>query len=129
VLVFEKLRLPQPQKGAVRGVSLRRRLALWQHGAIRRAAASKAQMGGLAVTEVEPAYTSQNCSRFGLRGVRKRHVYSCPYCGHTQHADLNAAVNIRSRFVQLRLDGASSVAPEALPVAGEGKLRALARSN
>jgi transposase len=33
VLVFEKLRLPQPQKGAVRGVSLRRRLALWQHGA------------------------------------------------------------------------------------------------
>jgi putative transposase len=129
VLVFEKLRLPQPQKGTVRGVSLRRRLALWQYGAIRRAVASKAQMGGLAVAEVDPAYTSQNCSRCGLRGVRKRHVFSCPYCGHTQHADLNAAVNIRSRFVQLRLDGASSVAPEALPVKGEGKLRAKARSN
>jgi len=39
----------------------------------------------------------------------------------TMHADRNAAVNIRQRFVQSRLDAAPSVAAEALPLVGEGK--------
>jgi hypothetical protein len=35
---------------------------------------------------------------------------------------VNAATNIRARFVQFRLDGEPSISPEALPLVGEGKL-------
>jgi transposase len=102
-------------------VALRRRLSIWQHGAIRQAVANKAQLAGLAIVSVNPAYTSQDCSRCGLRGKRHRHTFTCPSCGHTQHVDVNVAINIRDRSVQSRLDGAPSTAPEALPQ-GEGKL-------
>src|SRR5256714_10005929 len=94
VLVFEQLQLPEPQVGAIRGKALRRRLALWQHRAILQAVAAKAQMGGLLLAFVNPAYTSQTCSRCGLLGTRKRHVFRCPHCGLSAHADVNAAINI-----------------------------------
>jgi putative transposase len=121
VLVFEDLRIEQPYRDQARGVALRRRLTLWRHGAIRAAVENKARLAGLAIATVNPAYTSQNCSRCGLRGKRHRHQFTCPSCGHVQHADVNAATNIRNRYVQSRLDGALSTAPEALPQ-GEGKL-------
>ena len=121
ILVFEDLQMQQPYRELTRGVALRRRLSQWQHGAIRVAVTNKAQLVGRAIAVVNPAYTSQNCSRCGLRGKRHRHAFTCPWCGHAQHADVNAAINIRTRYVQFRLDGALSTAPEALPH-GEGKL-------
>jgi len=127
VLVFEDLRIEPPYRELTRGVALRRRLTQWQYGAIRTAVANKAQLAGVAMATVNPAYTSQNCSRCGLRGKRHRHAFTCPACGHTQHADVNAAINIRNRYVQFRLDGALSTSPEALPQ-GEGKLSSLGGS-
>jgi IS605 OrfB family transposase len=127
VLVFEDLQMSRPEKGLTRGVALRRRLSLWQYGALRDAVCNKAQMAGMAVMFIDPAYTSKNCSRCGLRGVRQRHRFTCPHCGHAQHADLNAAVNIRQRFVQSRLDGEQSISPEARPLVGTGKPRAFGR--
>ncbi|HLV97910.1 MAG TPA: transposase [Ktedonobacterales bacterium] len=112
-LVFEDLHIPQPAKGTIKGKSVRRRLSEWQRGAIRRAVEGKAQLAGLAIAEVNPAYTSQNCSRCGLRGKRKRHVFTCPSCGVTLHADVNAAVNIRNRFTAFRGSGLMSSSPEA----------------
>lgn len=111
VLVFEALNIPQPKRGKIGGTSTRRRLSQWQRGLIRTAAESKAQEVGMVVAEVNPAYTSQNCSRCGLRGIRKRHSFTCPSCGHTQHADINAAVNIRNRYTAFR----SSGQPVSLP--------------
>jgi putative transposase len=104
---------------------LRRRLSLWQFAALRQAVQNKAQLAGVAVAFVNPAYTSQKCSRCGLLGTRHRHLFLCPYCGYTAHADVNGATNVRNCFVQLRLDAALSVAAEALPLAGEGKPRGL----
>ncbi len=121
VLVFEDLQIDQPAKHVTRGRALRRRLSLWQHRAIRQAVTNKAELAGVAITFVDPAHTSQKCSRCGLLGDRKRHGFTCPHCGHSQHADVNAAINIRTRYVQSRLDGAPSTAPEALPQVGEGK--------
>jgi putative transposase len=108
--------MPQPQKGKIRGRALRRRLSLWQHGLIRAYVTGKAQEHGMLIAKVDPRYTSKNCSRCGLRGVRRRHSFTCPHCGHTAHADINAAYNIRNRFTQSRLSGDSSVSPEAQSV-------------
>lgn len=122
VLVVEDLQIQPPYRELTRGGALRRRLAQWQQGASRAAVANKAQLAGVAMAAVNPADTSQNCSRCGLRGKRHRHQFTCPSCGHTPHADVNAAYNIRNRYVQFRLDGEQSISPEALPLAGEGKL-------
>jgi len=114
VLVFEDLtRIPQPKRGEIGGKAVRRRLSLWQRREIRRAVEHKAQEAGLLVVEVDPHYTSQLCSQCGLRGSRKRHRFSCPACGFTAHADVNAAVNIRLRYTVSRDRGLSSCSPEA----------------
>jgi putative transposase len=112
VLVFEDFQMQQLTREFTRGVAQRRRRSRWQHAAMRKAVTDKAQVAGLAIALVNPAYTSQNCSRCGLRGKRHRHIFTCPSCGHTQHADVNAAINIRNRYVQSRLDGEPSTPPK-----------------
>jgi IS605 OrfB family transposase len=114
VLVFEQLHVLQPNKEKIRGTALRRRLSLWQHRLIRHYAECRAEERGMTVAEVNPAYTSQTCSRCGLLGQRTRHRFSCASCGFTAHADVNAAVNIRQRYVAFRSDGPPSIGPEAL---------------
>jgi putative transposase len=121
VLVFEDLHIPQPEKGTLRGKALRRRMSLWQRGLIRDCTLSKAQAHGMTLAKVDPRYTSKNCSRCGLRGKRSRHAFSCPHCGSTQHADVNAAFNLRNRYTQFRLSGDSSVSPEAQSRSGCGQ--------
>jgi putative transposase len=114
VLVFERLRRPQTSKKLRVWKGTRRRLSQWQRRLMRQSVTNAAERRGLLVDDVNPAYTSQDCSRCGLRGIRKRHAFSCPHCGHEAHADVNAAVNIRLRYTALRLSGPLSTGPEAL---------------
>lgn len=54
----------------------------------------------VASTEVNPAYTSQTCSRCGYvdkRNRRDQRTFRCLWCGSKMHADLNAARNIGER--------------------------------
>jgi IS605 OrfB family transposase len=125
VLVFEDLHMPQPQKGKIRGRALRRRLSLWQHALIGEAVANKAQERGMKLAKVDPGYTSKNCSRCGLRGKRKRHAFTCPHCHFSEHADKNAAINIRNRFTLSRESGDPSVSPEAQSGSGCGQAAVL----
>jgi putative transposase len=49
------------------------------------------------VEKINPAYTSQTCSACGTvdREARESQaVHRCRSCGHTEHADVNAARNI-----------------------------------
>ena len=56
-----------------------------------------------ALLEVDPAYTSQTCAECGVidAASRRDRKFECVACGHADHADLNAARNIRRRGLAL----------------------------
>jgi IS605 OrfB family transposase len=118
VLAVEKLdgvrrsRLRKPQ---------RREIHRWAYGQLMFFLRYKAEERGMSVVEIDPKGTSQGCSCCGHASAsnRKRHAFVCRACGYTQHADLNAAQNIRLRGILLRQsleqDGLASCSPEARP--------------
>ena len=57
---------------------------------------SKAESAGRKYVEVNPAWTSQDCSRGGTRVKKtwKERVHFCPNCGLCLDRDTNAARNI-----------------------------------
>lgn len=59
----------------------------------------KAQSCGKVVVRVDPAYTSQDCSRCGHRAPKElsERVHRCEKCGLELDRDVNAARNIRYR--------------------------------
>jgi len=69
----------------------------------------KAESAGRDVIAVRAAYTSQTCSSCGHIAKENRPsqaVFRCQACGHTTHADTNAAVNIlRAGLAQRRCPG------------------------
>ncbi len=61
----------------------------------------KAELKGINVGFVDARYTSQICSRCQQqdKGSRNKGMYRCNHCGLKIHADINAAKNIRNRFL------------------------------
>jgi putative transposase len=62
--------------------------------------------GGQAVA-VDPAYTSQDCAACSYRDKASRNgiKFACTWCGHENHADINAAQNILKRGLALLAAG------------------------
>ncbi|WP_165367464.1 RNA-guided endonuclease InsQ/TnpB family protein [Phytoactinopolyspora endophytica] len=60
----------------------------------------KAEEVGRRACLVDPAHTSQRCARCvhtSRHNRPSRDEFTCQQCGHTAHADLNAAINIAER--------------------------------
>jgi len=57
----------------------------------------KATLFGVDVAYVDPAYTSQSCSRCGHMDNRNKKFFKCSECGHVDHADSNVGFNIAMR--------------------------------
>jgi IS605 OrfB family transposase len=62
----------------------------------------KATVRGIKVLRVDPAYTSQRCSKCGttLEKNRDGEAFECLKCGYAVHADYNAAKNIAMKHVR-----------------------------
>lgn len=88
------------------------------------------QRFGVTATEINPAYTSQTCSVCGYVDRKNRASQSrfkCLWCGHTKHADLNAASNVgerRARLIGSVFQSKAAVLAELVRGFGERRMRA-----
>lgn len=88
-----------PGKNVAAKAGLNRSLLEGAHGKQAQWVRVKAEEAGRRIWGVNPAYTSQRCSsctRIDAVGRVSRDVFYCGHCGHYEHADVNAARNIRA---------------------------------
>ncbi len=89
----------------------KRRLHSWSFAQLYSFVEYKAQARGIRVVKIDPRHTSQTCSRCGYQhraNRRSQSVFHCRSCGYQLNADLNAARNIREKYLaSLAQDGTS----------------------
>jgi putative transposase len=114
-VVMEKLENVRSKGSKIRGYSERNQWAFAQFGSMLR---YKCALRGIPLFEVDPAYTSQTCSRCGSIHKPDGKQFVCLTCGHNDHRDANAAFNIARR--RMPIDGSSSglSVPELRPIGG-----------
>lgn len=69
---------------------------------LRRQLQYKTEREGSTLVVVDPRHTSQLCAVCGVIDADNRQtqaLFACRHCGHTRHADVNAAVNILARGI------------------------------
>ncbi|AJF65736.1 RNA-guided endonuclease InsQ/TnpB family protein [Streptomyces vietnamensis] len=103
--IRERVRLRKPQRATLHS---------WPFHQLSTFIAYKAKRAGVPVVYVDPAYTSQECSRchhIDRRNRPSQAVFACRACGFVEHADLNSSHNIAARGWWLWVRGAESQAP------------------
>jgi putative transposase len=89
----------------------KRRLHSWSFAQLYSFVEYKAQARGIRVVKIDPRHTSQTCSKCGYQhrtNRRSQSVFHCRACGYQLNADLNAARNIREKYLaSLAQDGTS----------------------
>jgi IS605 OrfB family transposase len=74
----------------------------------------KAALRGVMVIEVNPAYTSQECSRCHKLSKPNGKSYCCEHCGHNDHRDANAAFTLAQRVEPIGGVARDSVRPRSV---------------
>jgi IS605 OrfB family transposase len=110
VIVVENLTNIRRRVKARRGEA-KRRLHSWSFAQLKGFLEYKAEAKGCRVVGVDPRHTSQRCNACGhiARGNRPEPAaFRCRECSHRANADLNAARNIRDRYLVGWASGPSS---------------------
>lgn len=73
-----------------------RKVSKWTYRTVMAKLENLCAENGVHLYKVDPAFTSQTCSKCGAvdRDARDSEWYTCSYCGMEMDADLNAAINI-----------------------------------
>lgn len=87
-----------------RGRKLNKLLSSWPFFQFESFLKYKCEAQGTSVVKVDARYTSQKCSCCGQikKENRQGGRYFCNRCGFSGHADINAAINIRDKWVSKR---------------------------
>jgi IS605 OrfB family transposase len=74
----------------------------WTYPVLLRRLEQTCEVVGVQCHKVNPAYTSQICSKCGCKDKQSRNgeVFICTACGYSADADYNASVNILQKFQQ-----------------------------
>lgn len=83
-----------------RGKTLNNWLGQWSYFEFETLLQYKCEAAGISVEYVNPAYTSQTCNQCNMvsRSNRLKNYYKCE-CGYQEHSDINAAKNIRDKYL------------------------------
>jgi IS605 OrfB family transposase len=103
--IRERARLKKPQRVTINS---------WGFAQLGAFIEYKARRAGVPVVYVDPAYTSQECSRCHHVDKRNRPnqaTFTCRNCGFVEHADLNASHVIAARGWSTWVCGAESQVP------------------
>jgi transposase len=84
-----------------KGQDLREKVCRWPYGSLQFKAGYKLAEKGIDISQINPAYTSQECPCCGhiAKGNRVGLQFQCVACGHTGDADLTASKNIGRRYI------------------------------
>lgn len=81
-----------------------KRLSDWSHSQLLMFLKYKCEANGISLEFINPAYTSKTCSQCKSRLCeRVGGKFECKRCGYKAHADFNAAVNIRDKYLSPHL--------------------------
>ncbi|WP_433225381.1 RNA-guided endonuclease InsQ/TnpB family protein [Microtetraspora malaysiensis] len=98
-------KIEQPGRNVAQKSGLNRSILDAGWGVFLTVLAHKAESAGRELVAVNPANTSRMCARCG-HCVKENRVtqaeFACTACGHTAHADVNAAINIFRAGLALR---------------------------
>lgn len=107
VIVFEDLKVKnmmrsakgtkaKPGRNVAQKRGLNREIGKQGWSMLKTRVEQKAETCGVEVIEVDPRFTSQDCSSCSERGSRNKKHFSCEKCGLKIDADYNAALNIKA---------------------------------
>jgi putative transposase len=99
IFVLEDLSGIRNQKS--KGKRLNKWLSNWSFYQLEQLLRYKAEAKGKQIVKVDARYTSQKCSNCGQieKANRNGSHYHCDRCGYQEHADVNAAKNIRNNLI------------------------------
>ena len=98
-LLVEDLKGIRKQKS--KGKVLNKWLSNWSFWQLEQLLGYKAEAVGKKIVKVDARYTSQKCSNCSQIEKKNRNGshYTCDRCGYREHADVNAAKNIRNNLI------------------------------